>query len=154
MPLCAPLVASPLVGASFWTCGGSCVSLPTGQGSFLLSPFLQLPLISHALRVSHVFWVSRAVMGLQPGSHPVAMPRESVLPGVSPQGVIRSGWHITVTTPPSVPGAAARPQAAQSLLISASIPASSPPYREWECSVATWSVGVLPSAPGAVSSRS
>ena len=61
---------------------------------------------------------------------------------------------LSATAPPSVPGAPARPQAALSLLVSTSIPASSPPYREWGCSVATWGVGVLPSAAGAVSSRS
>ena len=85
MPLWSLL---PSWAAAFQTPGGLWVILPTGQGSFLLSPFLHHLLISHASWVSRVFWVSRAVICLQPGSHPVAVPRESVLPGVSPQGVI------------------------------------------------------------------
>lgn len=88
MPLCAPLVASALMGSIFLGSWGIVVSLPAGQGSFPLSPSSSVFSSRTLSGCPRVFWVSHAVIYLQPGSQPVAIPRESVLPGVSPQGVI------------------------------------------------------------------
>ena len=52
MPLCAPLVASPLAGSIFLGSWGIVVSLPAGQGSFL----------QHLL-VSRTSWVPTCVLG-------------------------------------------------------------------------------------------
>lgn len=125
--------------ASFQTPGGLWVSLPTGQGSFLLSPFLQHLFILHASWGSHVFWVSRAVIYLQPGSHPVAVPRKLVLPGVSPQGVIIV-CHCTVLCPRG-------PSEASGGSVTQSLPASQRPHLLTESGDAPWARGVWVSFP-------
>lgn len=125
------------------------MSLPAGQGSFPLSP----PPASS--RLAH-FLGAHVCFGFHMQS-PISSPGPSLSPSPGSRSCLESvprESSLSATAPPSVPGAPARPQAALSLLVSASIPVSSPPYREWGCSVATSGVGVLPSAAGAVSSRS
>lgn len=149
MPLCAPLVTSALAGSLFLGSWGTVGVFARRSGQLPLSP-------SSSVFSSRTLSGCPRVFGFHMQS-PISSPGPSLSPSPGSRSCLESvprESSLSATAPPSVPGAPARPQAALSLLVSAQHPGVSPPYREWGCSWPRGGVGVLPSAAGAVSSRS